>query len=104
MHFNQEVLFSFVTYEYRKDGSVSINFGGEVKDDYGTDQLDKTEIFNWSLASSGNIIIFDKPYSSRNLAYFSFVDSNTIELRREMRSLEGHLVENMTFRMKRVNN
>lgn len=101
MHFNEEVLSSFVTYEFRNDGRVSVNFGGEVKDDYGTDQIDKTETFDWSLASSGNIIIFNKAYSSRNLAYFRFIDSNTIELRREMRSLEGHLVDNMVFRMKR---
>jgi hypothetical protein len=104
LHFNQEVLSSFLTYEFRNDGSVSINFGGEVKDDYGTNQIDKTEIFNWSLASSGNIIIFDKAYSSRNLSHFRFIDPNTIELRREMRSLEGRLVDDMVFRMKRVNN
>ena len=101
LHFNQEVLTSFITYEFQNDGSVSINFGGDVKDDYGTNQINKTEILNWSLTSNGNIIIFDKAYSSRNIAYFRFIDTNTIEVRREMRSLEGHLVDNMIFRMKR---
>lgn len=102
--FNQEVLSSFLTYEFRNDGSVSINFGGGVKDDYGTDHIDKTQNLDWSLISSGNIIIFDKAYSSRNLAYFRFIDSNTIELRMDMTSLEGHFVRNMTFRIKRLNN
>ena len=102
MHFNQEILSTFLTYEFRNDGTVKVNFGGEVKDDNGTEQIDRVETFEWSLSSGGNVIIFDKAYSSRNLAYFRFVESNIIELRKEMESLEGHLVDNMIFRMKRV--
>jgi hypothetical protein len=104
MHFNQEILSSFLTYEFRTDGTVAINFGGVVKDDHGIDHIDKTESANWIIASNGELIIFDTAYSGRNLAFFRFIDSNTLEIRREMRSLEGHLVDNMTFRMQRENN
>ncbi len=104
MYSNQEFLSSFFTYEFRKDGTVSTNFGREVRNNYRKYEIDSTETSKWSLASIGNLIIFDKAYSSRNLAHFRFIDSNTIEVQKEMRSLEGHLIDNMIFRMKRGNN
>ncbi|MEL6559605.1 MAG: hypothetical protein AAFQ94_15545 [Bacteroidota bacterium] len=101
-HFNQQMLSSFLTYEFRSDGSAIINYGGEVKDDIGTHKVDKSESDVWSVAVDGKTILFDEPYSSWKLAYFRFINSNFIEVSRQMRSLEGNRSENMRFRMKRV--
>lgn len=104
MDFKHDMLLSFIIYEFKKDGTVTVTNGEEAKYASLASQIERKATYDWSLSSNGKLIIFEMANSASNIAYFRFLDSNNIEIRKQMKSLHGHYRGDKIFRMKRINN
>jgi len=90
---------TFLTYNFGRDGFVIINFGGEVTDEYGVRTINKSLKYKWRLSRTGGVLIFKDGQNSELIGAITFLDKNTIEIRKDMLSLSGNYVGNMTFKL-----
>ena len=90
---------SYLQYDLKVDGTALISFGGDELTDYGLVPINKTETRQWKLSIDGKFIIFNKAINNKQIAYITFLDQNTLEVSKIMKSINGQLIQNMVFHM-----
>ncbi|WP_152001193.1 MULTISPECIES: hypothetical protein [unclassified Imperialibacter] len=90
-----------LSYTFRNNGTVTSSMIATAIHQPTSAQITRTEEQSWRLSKSGKLLILDDGKSQNMIVAISFLNPDTIQVTKDMKSFEGYNAGQMTFRLSR---
>ncbi len=100
-HLERKATNSFLTYKFKKNGTVDISMTAKRTDQANKSDLTKTEQLRWRLSKNGRLLVLEIGQNQQEIAAVSFLNADALEVTKDMESFEGYNMGQMTFELTR---